>query len=291
MTIYLNDLSLTGGKGLLEDWDKFNAFNDLIDELIRIGQVSLVAPKDLWSKPLGGANVASKTKSDGTPLPNDQGNFVQQVYRKFKPKTQGEPLFSEAKDMAVASSSIGEAAENGAPVVSITFDDHYAQEKLEGWLKLAEKDAVKAAVNNIFSGSANNLSFITDLTQCRFKNPQQAPLWNQGVVQEILNGVDFISGTKEEKRQRFIDYGRKVAEFNGWIYNRRVSTLNTTAQKKRIVFDSQRLFTGYAISYLCIDLEGPDLCFELCDKHGNHLGEVDRNGVVSDPEQHHNLTV
>lgn len=156
MTIYLNDLSLTGGKGLLEDWDKFNAFNNLIDELIRIGQVSLVAPKDLWSKPLGGANVASKTKSDGTPLPNDQGNFVHQVYRKFKLKTQGEPLFSETENMAVASSSVGVAAENGAPVVSITFDDHYAQEKLEGWLKLAEKDAVKSAVNNIFSGSANN---------------------------------------------------------------------------------------------------------------------------------------
>lgn len=187
MTIYLNDLSLTGGKGLLEDWDKFNAFNDLIDELIRIGQVSLVAPKDLWSKSLGGVNVAAKTKSDGTSLPNDQGNFVQQVYRKFKPKTQGEPLFSEVKDMTVASSSIGEAAENGAPVVSITFDDHYAQEKLEGWLKLAEKDAVKAVVNNIFSGSANNLTFITDLTQCRLKNPQQEPLWNQGEAVRKLN--------------------------------------------------------------------------------------------------------
>ena len=291
MTIYLNDLSLAGGTGLLDEWDKFNAFNDLIDELIRIGQVSLVAPKDLWSMPLGGVNVAAKTKSEGTPLPTDQGNFVHQVYRKFKLKTQGEPLFSETEDMAVASSSVGEAAKNGAPVVSITFDDHYAQEKLEGWLKIAGKDAVKEKVNNIFSESTKNLTFITDLTQCRLKNPQKEPLWNQGVVQEILKGVDFISGSKEEKRQRFIDYGRKVAEFNGWVYNRRVSALNTNTQKKRVVFDSQRLFTGYAISYLCIDLEGPDLCFELCDKRGYHLGEVDRNGVVSDPEQHHNLMV
>lgn len=291
MTIYLNDLSLAGGQGLLEDWDKFIAFNDLIDELIRIGQVSLVAPKDLWSMPLGGVNVTTKTKSDGTPLPNDQGIFVQLVYRKFKPKTQGEPLFSETEDMAVASSSVGEAANNGAPVVSITFDEHYAQEKLEGWLKLAGNDAVKKDVNNIFSGSAKNLTFITDLTQCRLKNPQKEPLWNQDVVQKLLKGVDFISGSAEEKRQRFIDYGRKVAEFNGWVYNKRVSTLNTSSQKKRIVFDSHRLFTGYAISYLCIDLEGPDLCFELCDKHGYHLGEVDRNGVVSEPEQHHNLKV
>jgi len=67
--------------------------------------------------------------------------------------------------------------------------------------------------------------------------------------------------------------------------------MNSTATKKRVVFDSERLFTGYTISYLSIDLEGPDLCFELCDKHGYHLGEVDRNGVVSAPEQHHNLIV
>lgn len=291
MTIYLNDLSLNGGKGLLEDWDKFKAFNSLIDELIRIGQVSLVAPKDLWNKPLGGVNVAAKTKSDGTSLPDDQGNFVHQVYRKFKPKTQGEPFFSEDKDMAVVSSSVGEAAVCGAPVISITFDDLYAKEKLEGWLKQTGNDTFKISINNIFSGSTKNLTFITDLTQCRLINPQKNPLWNQSVIQELLRGVDFISGSTDEKKGRFTIYGHKVAECNGWIYNKRISTMNTTKNKKRIVFDSQRLFTGYAISYLCIDLEGPDLCFELCDKHGYHLGEVDRNGDVSEPEQHHNLIV
>lgn len=292
MTIYLNDLSLTGGKGLLEDWDKFKAFNELIDELICIGQVSLVAPMDLWSKPLGGTNVPAKTKIDGTPLPSDQGNFVHQVYRKFRPRTQGEPLFSEEEDMAVVSSSVGAAAACGAPVISITFDERYAKDRLDGWLKLAEKkEVIETSVNNIFSGSAKNLTFITDLTQCRLKNPQEEPLWNQTVVQEILKDVDFISGSKEEKKERYITYGRKVAQLNGWIYNHRVSVMNSTDKKIRVVFDSQRLFTGYKISYLCIDMEGPDLCFELCDKRGYHLGEVDRFGKVSEPEQHHNLKV
>lgn len=291
MTIYLNDLSLTGGE-LLEDWDKFKAFNELIDELIRIGQVSLVAPRDLWNKTLGGVNVSSKSKSDGTPLPNDQGNFVHQVYRKFKLKTQGEPLFSETKDMAVISSSVGVAAVCGAPVISITFDDCYARERLKGWLKLAEKkDVIEVGVNNIFSGSAKNLTLITDLTQCRLKNPQEEPLWNQSVVQEVLKDVNFISGSKEEKKKRYITYGRKVAQLNGWIYNHRLSVMNSTDKKMRIVFDSRRLFTGYKISYLSIDLEGPDLCFELCDRRGYHLGEVDRYGVVSEPKQHHNLKV
>lgn len=291
MTIYLNDLSLTEGN-LLEDWDKFMAFSELIDELIRIGQVSLVAPKNLWNLPLGGINVAAKTNGDGTPLPDDHGNFVHQVYRKFRYKTQGEPLFSEDKDMSVASSSVGAAAESGAPVISITFDERYAKEKLEGWLKLAgEKDALETSVDNIFSGSANNLTFITDLTLCRQKNPQKEPLWNQNVIKEFLKDVDFISGSQEEKRERFIRYGYRVAELNGWIYNHKVSAMNSTSKKKRFVFDSRRLFTGFKISYLCIDMEGPDLCFELCDRHGYHLGEVDRFGKVSDPEQHHNLIV
>lgn len=291
MTIFLNDLSLTGGKGLLEDWEKFKAFNELVDKLIRIGQVSLVAPKDLWNKPLGGVDVPSKTTSDGTRLPSDQGNFVHQVYRKFRLKTHGEPLFSEYKDMADASSSVGSAAVCEAPVISITFDERYAKDRLEGWLKLARQDAVESGVNNIFSGSAKNLTFITDLTQCRQKNPQEEPLWNQGVVQEVLKDVDFVSGSKEEKKERYITYGRTVAQLNGWIYNHRVSAMNSTGKKMRIVFDSRRLFTGYKISYLCIDMEGPDLCFELCDRHGCHLGEVDRYGNVSDPEQHHNLIV
>lgn len=291
MTIYLNDLSLTGGK-LLEDWDKFKAFNELIDELIRIGQVSLVAPRDLWNKPLGGMNVSSKSMSDGTALPDDQGNFVHQVYRKFKPKTQGEPFFAEDKDMTVISSSVGVAAACGAPVISITFDDSYVKEKLRGWLKLAEKkEVIEVSVNNIFSGSAKNLALITDLTQCRLKNPQEEPLWNQSVVQEVLKGIDFINGSKEEKKKLYITYGRKVAQLNGWIYNHRLSTMNSTDKKIRIVFDSRRLFTGYKISYLSIDLEGPDLCFELCDRRGYHLGEVDRYGVVSEPKQHHNLIV
>lgn len=291
MTIYLNDLSLVGGNGLLADWDKFKAFSELIDELIRVGQVSLVAPKDLWQKPLGGVDVPSKTQVDGTPIPADQGLFVHQVYRKFKPMTVGEPFFSEDESMTIRSSSVGEAAENSALVISITFDNRYAKEKLNGWLKSAGMDVRTASVKNLFCNSDKNLSFITDLAQCRHINPQEKPLWNQGVIKEILVGIDFISGSKDEKRERFIRYGCKVAELNGWILNRRVSTLNSTATKKRIVFDSERSFTGSAISYLCIDLEGPDLCFELCDKHGYHLGEVDRHGNVNKPEQHHNLKV
>jgi hypothetical protein len=92
-------------------------------------------------------------------------------------------------------------------------------------------------------------------------------------------------------KERYITYGRKVAELNGWIYNHRVSAMNSTDKKRRIVFDSRRLFTGYKTTYLSIDMEGPDLCFELCDRHGYHLGEVDRYGNVSNPEQHHNLKV
>lgn len=40
-----------------------------------------------------------------------------------------------------------------------------------------------------------------------------------------------------------------------------------------------------------MDFDGPDLCFELCDKRGYHLSEVDLQGNISVREQHHNLKV
>ena len=291
MTLFLNDFSLEAGNGLSADWEKIQAFGDFIDELIAIGKVSLVAPKKLWDIPLGGLNVSSKTMTDGSTIKEEYAKYAQQLYKKFVTETEGEPFFAEEQEMARTSSSMGKAASEGSPVLSITLDERYANKVLKGWLKEKDVKAVECVLNNVYFGSDSNYDFITGLTRCRQINPEKDPLWNIEITSKVLEGVDFVNQPVDKRRQMLIQYGKRVAEVNGWLYNSKISVKNTTKTQKRVVFDSARLFSRNPKHYLSIDMEGPDLCFELCDKRGNHIGEVDRNGKVSDPEEHHNLII
>lgn len=119
----LSPLNMPFGQSYSADWEKIQAFGDFIDELIAIGKVSLVAPKKLWDIPLGGLNVSSKTMTDGSTIKEEYAKYAQQLYKKFVTETEGEPFFAEEQEMARTSSSMGKAASEGSPVLSITLDD------------------------------------------------------------------------------------------------------------------------------------------------------------------------
>ncbi|MBB5646979.1 hypothetical protein [Pedobacter cryoconitis] len=78
----------------------------------------------------------------------------------------------------------------------------------------------------------------------------------------------------ELRRAMIIDFGKKVAERNNYIYDQKLSALNTSDAKKRVIYHAgsskQRI-------YLSIDMETGG--FEVCDYMGFHLGEYFYDGT------------
>ena len=107
---------------------------------------------------------------------------------------------------------------------------------------------------------------------------------------ELLKGVDFINADTKKRQGLLITYGRIVAEMNGWRYDQNISKLNQNPGQLRFIFSSDN-FVDYATVYLSLDMEGPDLAFELCDKRGRHQGEYSWNGTHKEPKMKHDIRV
>lgn len=264
----------------------------MVEELSQKCSLEIYAPANLWQLPLAGYNVATSavTHPDDKGLTAEMMMYMRLIYQKMFPRTTGYPLFSEKEDMSNPSSSVGCAACNVAPVLSFCMEGIYAKDKIEGWLQEEGNEVVGSSVVNIFEKKTDNYRFLADLSEGRHKNPLETPLWNVALVGELLKDVDFIGTDSRNRQGLLIAYGRIVAEMNGWSYNRNISKLNQNTGQLRFVFSSDN-FVDYPPAYLSLDMEGPDLAFELCDKRGNHRGEYRWDGTHKEPKSHHGIKV
>lgn len=294
MIAYLNDWSLACTSGVLANLCKIKAFDELMGQLAQQCGVIVYAPKNLWQIPLAGYDVNSGTATVAADnyLTTDHKRYLRSFYGRLRRVTEGYPLFSEAEDMSHPSSSVGSAAKTNASVLSIDLDGRYAKDVIGGWL-LSQEDGepVAGSVVNIYKSQAANYRYFADLTPCSQINPLENPLWNNALVSEYLKDVDFVNVDAKERQSLLEVYGRKLAEMNGWIYDERVTKLNQNSGQLRYIFSSAAHFTGYPIAYLSLDMEGPDLCFELCDRKGKHHGEYSWDGSSKAPKEHHDIKV
>lgn len=292
MKVYLNEWSLESTNGVYDNMDAIKAFDKLVGELIQKCALEIFAPVNLWQLPLAGCNLTTSatTHPNDNSLPTEVIRYLRTIYSKMYPRTDGFPLFSEKQNMSVPSSSVGKASEEVMPVVSFTFNGYYAKDSIEGWYQKEGKDPVEGRVTNIYEQKAENYRCLADLTEGRHKNPLTSPLWNTELVGALLDGVDFVNVDNKVRQSMLITYGEKVAEMNGWRYDERVSKLNQNPGQLRYIFSSDN-FVDYAPAYLSLDMEGPHLGFELCDKRGNHQGEYSWNGNHKDPKGHHGIRV
>lgn len=293
MTIYINDLSFEGGKGLIADWEKVKEFDSLLRALLSISSVTILAPKNIWDIPIGGFDVKRKQMTDGSKVGTVYGSFLGDIFKKFKPTIEDGYFFSMDKKMTKYSSSVGMAVIEGRPVVSITFDDCFKVEELKGWFKdQVEAKPTQESVLNLFEGvDKSRFVCLTDVSVCLLKNPINEPMWNREVSEQILKGQDLIHLSSAERLEKLRYFGALVAEANGWTFNKSISRLNKTDGHLRFIYDSHRNYTAYETAYLCIDLEGPDVCFELCDKSGNHLGQISWDNKRKPAKADHGIKV
>lgn len=69
------------------------------------------------------------------------------------------------------------------------------------------------------------------------------------------------------------------------------SKFSPTIGQLRYIFDSSLFYVNYPIAYLSIDLEGPELAFEVCNKKGKHQGECSWDGKMKKPKKNHDIKV
>lgn len=293
MIAYLNDWSLASGKGVVENWSKIILFADLMKELAQKCGVEVHAPSNLWQIPLAGLNVTTGVTAieNDKRLTAENKNFLRSIFHKMHGDVTSLPCFSEKNDMSNPSSSLGRAVTEGFPALSFGFDERYAKDGIDGWQQGTDGEVSEGAVVNIYDKKPENYRHFADLTAVAQMNPLKTPLWNTELVKEFMKDVNFVNMDNKRRQSMLIKYGRKVAEMNGWCYDEKITKLNQNSGQLRYVFSSTDHFTGYKTAYLSIDMEGPDLGFELCDKNGNHKGEYSWDGDNKPPKEHHGIKV
>lgn len=293
MVAYLNDWSLASGKGVLENLGKIRLFDDLMKELALKCGVEVHAPSNLWLIPLAGFNVTTGETviENDKKLSRENRNYLRSIYHRIHGDLTGLPCFSEKNDMSNPSASMGRAVIENVPALSFYFDDRYAKDSIDGWQQGTDGSVSEGSVVNIFEKKAENFQYFADLTGVKHRNPLETPLWNTELAAELLKDVDFVNVDNKRRQSMLIEYGRKVAEMNGWCYDEKITKLNQNPGQLRYIFSSTDHFTDYATAYLSLDMEGPDLGFELCNKNGEHQGEYSWNGTHKDPKDHHGIRV
>lgn len=273
----------------MSDWQKIKSFAEFIKKL---NEVRIIAPLSIWDIPIDGYNVKTRTAENGEKVPADYHYYLCQVFKKFVREADGEPLFSENQQMVPSSPSVGVAASTSKPVLSLTIDKRYEADEIHGWLKGKDGGIEKSSVKNLYDESqGDSFKYLTDFSICAHLDPRKNPLWNIDVAKKILEGIDFINVSNNDRRALLIKHGTTIAEVNGWKYNREISELNSAQNHPRYIFDSGSRFTAYRPAYLSIDQEGPEVCFELCASNGSHLGEISWDGKWKEAKDNHGIKV
>lgn len=293
MIAYLNDWSLASSKGVLLNFGKIRLFADLMKELAQKCGVEVHAPSNLWQILLAGLNVTTGETliEDDKKLSAENKNYLRSIFHKIHGDVAGLPYFSEKNNMSNPSSSMGRAVTEHVPSLSFCFDDRYAKDRIDGWQQGADGVVSKGCVVNIYEKKAENYRFFVDLTGVKHLNPLKTPLWNTVLTKELLKGVDLVKVDIKRRQSMLIEYGYKVAEMNGWCYDEKITKLNQNSGQLRYIFSSTDHFTDFPTAYLSLDMEGPELGFELCNKNGDHQGEYSWNGSHKDPKDHHGIRV
>lgn len=301
MELLLNDQSYQCNGKLCEHWEAISCFGILADRLKEYGVDKIVCPQGYKSLPLGGVTWKD-CYLQMEELNDDQRmeivTLMDSTLREARPdELDANTVFCEEADFSNPSAALGKACTDDRPVVSFTFRKVDKRDTIEGFLRAGTgKKVQKATVKNLYRAETGQMAVcLTSLKECKRKNPEKEPLWNQEMVTKYLSRIGHEdnrhSASTEEKQAYLIEHATQIALMNGWCLHTRLSRINSNNEQKRVIFYS-KAFKNTA-TYLCIDLEHEDIRFELCDYAGRHLKEIKHNGQTTDatPQRSHNIKV
>lgn len=161
------------------------------------------------------------------------------------------------------------------PLVSILYDNTFLCNSFKAYYYNVQKSKGSTVfLQNLHINNwqdYKNFFFIG--VPSRDLNPQSNPIWNLERTKkycEALSGLEGLS--KEEKNSMFIREGSHIANLNGWVEDKRLSSINSKAINRiRHVFRPVK-FKHQDAAYLSLDLE--KRAFELLDRKGKHIMEI-----------------
>ena len=292
METVLNDLSLRSTNNDMGHWNVFIKFYELIEFLRRFGYSKVLCEKNVHNSEICGIRIAdSFLISFQDKIVSERRKLIASLYQNVFSKQLDfaddfKPFRIEANGLE--SKSLAKAVYDALPAVSFTFDDCYASTPLYGSLHGVTKTCA-----NLYASDQNGLlASLVPLKDCKKLNPERNPLWNKKMTEAYLGSfqprTSFLDAN--EKMAYIREHCTQVALLNGWVVQKDLSKLNSSAGQKRIIFYSDAFL--HQNTYLSIDWEHPDLRFEMCDKRGNHLGELQvKTGKMGEPDFGHNIKV
>lgn len=298
MDIILNDLSLHSTYNTSEAWECFIQFYNLIKFLQENGCAKVLCRKDIQNESICGLKVLDYLHKVKRPqqctIDSSREDFIYSIYfdylsRSLEAKDDAD-YFSLNRDDEDKSTSVALAINNEEPVISIPFEPVFQINPLQGY----KNSSQKVECTNLYDKDQKDLlSFILVPAKEQKKiDPKEKPIWNLGPTTKYIGTIKTPKSFKDvgEQRAFIMKHCSRIAELNGWEYNKRVSDKNSSNEKLRKIYRS----IGFKNEncYLSVDFEHPDLRFELCDKNGKHIGEVEtRTRHIGKPETGHDISV
>lgn len=300
MNLFVNDLSLKCSLPLQEHWEFITEFGRLVNKLKEFDIDKISFPKGYKNMSIGGIYWKDCYIKESCPLKDDQrmellSLMSSSIYEVKESDIDFNHIFSEDASFDVHSSFLGNSFTMDNPVVSFTFKDIYKKQSIAGYYKkLPTNHSKRAEVRNLYDAASISPLSTVSFKKCKTIKPENFPLWNSPdtirYIRKIGHKDDITFTTTEEKQAYLIKHGTVIALLNGWKEDTIRTNKNRSPQKIRKIFYSAKF--KQTDTYLCIDMEHPDIRFELCNHRGIHLKEIKYTGeTTGSAKTDHNIKV
>lgn len=294
--VYLNDWSMQSEGDLATQWPKVERWHTLVKHLSSTyGITKIGVPHDFKRRELCGYVLSNCYVPDNSLLSQEKKQLLLTIMdAHIQNADYNDSTPRIVNDENRESSCIGRAYEQGAGIVSFTFDEKYEKTTISGTIKTEGKKGQVCTVRNLYDRNNVQIDYLVPCKVCEQHKATEEPMWNQEMMRaycdKIGHTADRKSGTTGEKISYLRQHGAILAAMNGWIVDENKTKLNQNHQHQRLIFRSAHFREDNC--YLSIDFEKEDFHYELLDHRGKHIKEIDWHGnKTGDADSSHNIRI
>lgn len=294
--LYLNDWSMKGSGTLTSQWSKVERWYDLMTHLSdTYGIAKIGVPSDFKKRELCGYALSNCYIPDNSELSADKRQLLLAIMdSRIQKADYDDSTIRVTNDACEESLCIGKAYEQGASVVSFTFDGNNECATINGTIKANGKSEQTCAVHNLYNKHDVNIVYLVPCNESKQHKAIEEPMWNHEMMEAYCANIghkqDRKSASIGEKLVYLRMHGQKLAEMNGWVYDENKTKLNHDDEHQRVIFHSGHFRNDDC--FLSIDFEKEDFHFELLNHRGKHIREINWHGdKTGDADPSHDIRI